>query len=77
MEAAEADDIGPSLAGITQKRDRKWLQRWLKAPDAMIKAKDPIALAIFKQYREIYMPNLKLSDGEIESLLQFMAQPNR
>lgn len=65
-------DLGPGLADVTRKRDRAWLKRWLKAPDALIRDKDPIALALFRQYKEIYMPNLKLSDGEIEDLLQFL-----
>ena len=65
-------DLGPGLADVTRKRDRGWLKRWLKAPDALIRDQDPIALALFRQYKEIYMPNLKLSDGEVETLLQFL-----
>jgi protein SCO1 len=65
-------ELGPGLAGVVQKRDRAWLKRWLKEPDRMIKAKDPIALALFEQYNQIYMPNLQLSDKEIDTLIALM-----
>ena len=61
--------IGPDLAGVTKKRDRAWLTRWLAEPDKMIAEKDPLAMALLAAYNDIPMPNLRLSPVEIEELL--------
>jgi protein SCO1 len=72
VETAEQDDIGPGLAGITKKRDRNWLKRWIQAPDKLIAKKDPTALAIYKAYKEIPMPNMRLTDNEAEDLVKYL-----
>lgn len=67
------DGIGPGLAGITQKRERRWLSRWIREPDKLLAQKDPQALALFKQYKEVYMPNLRLGDADAEALIDYLA----
>jgi len=67
------DGLGPGLSGVTQKRDRAWLKRWLKAPDQMLADKDPIALQLFVRYDRVPMPNLRLSDSDVEALITHMA----
>ena len=71
------DGLGPGLSGVTEKRDRAWLTRWLKAPDQMLAEKDPIATQLFDQYQKLLMPNLKLSDADVEALIAYMANPNK
>lgn len=66
------DGMGPGLAGVTEKRHRVWLARWLKEPDQMLIEKDAIAMAIFDQYRQLPMPNLRLSDADVDALIEFM-----
>jgi protein SCO1 len=66
------DGLGPGLQGVTDRRDRKWLTRWLKEPDKMLAENDPIAIAMYNRYNKILMPNLKLNDSEVEALIQFM-----
>lgn len=66
------DTLGPDLYQVTQKRDPKWLARWIKSPDAMLAAKDPIATAQLAQYRNLPMPNLKLSDDDVQAVMAFM-----
>ena len=68
-QAAGEKRIGPDLTGVTKKRDRAWLTRWLAEPDKMIAEKDPLALALLAAYSDIPMPNLRLSAVEIEALL--------
>ena len=70
IESARA--IGPDLTHVTRTRQRGWLVRWIKEPDAMLSEKDPIATALYEKYNKIAMPNLKLKDGEIESILSFL-----
>lgn len=38
--------IGPDLAGVTMRRNRDWLIRYLRAPDAVRASGDPIAAAM-------------------------------
>ncbi|MFI3221201.1 MAG: SCO family protein [Methylococcales bacterium] len=66
------DGIGPGLEGVVGKRDLAWLKKWIKEPDQMIAKKDPIAIALYKQYKQIPMPNLRLQDSEVEALIVFL-----
>jgi protein SCO1/2 len=67
-----SDGLGPGLQGVTQRRDRAWLTRWLKMPDRMLEEKDPVATELFNRYQKLSMPNLRLSDAEIEALINYM-----
>jgi protein SCO1/2 len=68
-----AGALGPDLLGVTRKREPQWLLDWLKAPDQMLKKKDPIAMALYKQYNNLAMPNMRLNKEEALSLLDYMA----
>lgn len=65
--------IGPDLLGVGKRRDPDWLVRWIREPDVMIAERDPLALALLKQYREVPMPNFRLSDGDIHEVIGFIA----
>ncbi len=41
----QAGALGPDLLGITERREMNWLLNWLRAPDQMLKDKDPTAMA--------------------------------
>lgn len=69
---SEEDGIGPGLSAVTEKRDRAWLIRWMKAPDRVLARKDPVALQLFTQYKELPMPNLRLSDTDVEALIKYL-----
>ena len=69
--------IGPDLLGVGDLRDRAWLERWLKEPDAMLAEKDPLAMALYLQYDEIPMPNLRLTDADVASILGYIDQESR
>ncbi|HEX6829309.1 MAG TPA: SCO family protein [Burkholderiales bacterium] len=66
------DTVGPDLLGVTHKRDRAWLARWLKEPDRMLAEKDPIAMVLYEKYNQVFMPNLRLSDGDVEALIGYL-----
>lgn len=68
------DAVGPDLLGVASRRAPDWLARWLKAPDEMLAARDPLALALLAQYRALPMPNLRLSDGDVAALLAWLAK---
>lgn len=66
------DTLGPDLAGVTRARPRAWLVRWLKAPDEMLAARDATALALYAKYKELPMPNLRLSDHDVDVLMGYL-----
>jgi protein SCO1/2 len=68
------DKIGPDLLGVTNVRDHSWLETFISTPEKMIAAKDPIAVALYKKYNGINMPNLRLSDVELKNLIDFLAR---
>jgi protein SCO1/2 len=66
------DRIGPDLFGVTDVRDRAWLARIITDSNKMIDEKDPIALALFKKYKEVRMPRLGLAEADVNTLIEFM-----
>ncbi len=66
------DGVGPDLAGVTTRRDRAWLTRYLAEPDRVRAEGDPIAMALFAKYKNVPMPNLRLSGIEIAALLSYL-----
>lgn len=71
-ERAEKRPLGPDLLGVNHKRDRKWLLRWMKEPDKMLKEKDPLAMKLLAEYNNLPMPNLGLNDTEIQDVLSYI-----
>lgn len=68
---------GPDLLGVVERRDRKWLERWLKEPDVMLAEKDPLAVQLFENANRLPMPNLRLEPPEIEALLEYIETESR
>jgi cytochrome c551/c552 len=64
---------GPDLQGVTERRDTAWVRRWLKETNNMLES-DPQARAMLEQWRYVRMPQIKLSDNDVNALLHFMAQ---
>ena len=74
----EPDDaLGPDLVGVTKHRDPTWLLNWLRAPDQMLAANDPIATALLARYNNLAMPNLRLNQQEATDLLDYIASETR
>jgi copper(I)-binding protein/cytochrome oxidase Cu insertion factor (SCO1/SenC/PrrC family) len=70
--------LGPDLLAVTKRRDKQWLFDWLKAPDQMLKKKDPIAMKLYKRYDNLAMPNQRLSQEEATDLLTYIeSETNR
>lgn len=67
-----AGALGPDLLGVSQRRETQWLLDWLKAPDQMLKKKDPIAMAMYEQYNNLAMPNMRLHKEEALALLRYI-----
>jgi protein SCO1 len=64
--------IGPDLQGVTAMRDRAWLFHFIQKPDEVLAAKDPLATALFKQYKEVRMPNVRLGPDDTEAIVRYL-----
>ncbi len=64
--------IGPDLFGVTERRERPWLERWLVEPDKMLAEKDPVAIRLFEAFNHVPMPNVRLESIEVEDLIDFL-----
>src|SRR4029079_1059113 len=74
----EGRKLGPDLAGVSKRRDRAWLGRWLKEPEKMLQT-DPEAKAMLKEYNTLPLQTQTLSDAETRQYLKYFewvdAQP--
>ncbi len=70
------DDLGPDLRGVVQRRARGWLKRFLKHPDRMLES-DPLAKSLLARFNGVRMPDLKLNDATIDSLLDYIDREGR
>jgi protein SCO1/2 len=67
----KGDQLGPDLKGVTQRRERDWLVRFLANPDKLRAGKDPIALELAAKYK-VLMPNLSLTHKELGELIDYL-----
>ncbi|HEX7287703.1 MAG TPA: SCO family protein [Candidatus Angelobacter sp.] len=68
----QGDKIGPDLKGVTSVRDRAWLMRFIQVPDQMLAGKDALATELFKKYKEVQMPNLRLGDVDTARVIEYI-----
>jgi nitrite reductase (NO-forming) len=61
--------LGPDLAGVTLRRDDRWIERWLTSPAQML-ASDDTARAVRKRFA-LDMPNQQLSPEDIRGMLSY------
>jgi protein SCO1/2 len=66
------DKLGPDLLGVSARRNRAWLTRYLAEPETMLAEGDPIASVLFEKYQTVRMPNLRLGGEDISALLSYL-----
>ncbi len=71
------DHIGPDLAGVTTRRSREWLTRFIQAPDKLLADGDPIVKELFEKYKGVRMPNLALNHEDVADVIEYLANPGR
>ncbi|MBI1817607.1 MAG: cytochrome c [Deltaproteobacteria bacterium] len=65
--------IGPDLAGVTKRRNDKWLTLWLKDPAAVV-ARDPELQTWSHEFGDIVMPNQNLDEAEVNAVIGYMKE---
>jgi mono/diheme cytochrome c family protein len=63
--------VAPDLFGLTQRRPREWLVKWLRDSDEMLRS-DSTARALLKEFKWIRMPSQYLGEADVEALLAFI-----
>jgi mono/diheme cytochrome c family protein len=66
--------VGPDLKGVTQRRARPWLMRFIRSSQGLIKEGDAVAAGLFDQFRRQRMPDwLDLSESQIDAVLDWIS----
>ena len=71
------DRIGPDLHGVTARRTRDWLTRFIVEPNKMMAEGDPVAVALKEKFKEVRMPNLDLAPEDARFLLDYIEAESR
>ncbi|MFV0592057.1 MAG: c-type cytochrome [Draconibacterium sp.] len=64
--------VGPDLKGVNEKVNQEWLISFIRSSQKMVKSGDSLAVALFKEYNQIPMPDNNLSDAQILSVLAYI-----
>jgi len=66
--------VGPDLKGVTERRTRDWLLRFIRSSSGTIQSGDPTATKLFREFKQERMPDWDdLSPEQIASILDYFA----
>jgi protein SCO1/2 len=68
----QGDKVGPDLAGVTARRPRAWLARYIGAPDEVLAEGDAAAVALYEKYGKVRMPKLRFAPGEVDAVISYL-----
>lgn len=64
--------IGPALSGVTERRSKEWLAKWIRNNQELRESGDADAIAIFDEYNGYVMTAFPgLSDQDIDDILAY------
>ena len=67
--------FGPSLMGVSNKRDEKWLVQFIRSSHRLIKNGDEQAKVLFDDFQKKRMPDHQhLSDKEISAIIAYIEE---
>jgi cytochrome c2 len=66
--------VGPDLKGVTDRRKREWLLKFIASSSSVIQSGDPTATKLFRDFKQERMPDWSdLSPEQITSILNYFA----
>lgn len=66
--------VGPDLKGVTERRPRAWLLKFVRQSQKVIQSGDPVAVELFRQFKRERMPDwTEFSEAQINALLDWLA----
>jgi protein SCO1/2 len=68
----QGDKLGPDLLGVTARRERTWLLRYIQVPDQVLASGDPIAKALYQKYQSVRMPNVSLGGADVQAIVSYL-----
>jgi cytochrome oxidase Cu insertion factor (SCO1/SenC/PrrC family) len=68
------DRVGPDLRGVTERREKPWLEEFIQNPSKMRAKKDPTALALAAEYPAVRMPAVGLAPADAADLISYLTE---
>jgi len=66
--------VGPDLKGVTERRPREWLVRFIRTSSSVIQSGDPTATKLFRDFKQERMPDWSdLSSDQVSAILDYFA----
>lgn len=66
--------VGPDLKGVTERRTRPWLLKFIRGSSKVIASGDETATALFAKFNQTRMPDwTDLSDAQVQAILDWFA----
>ena len=66
----------PDLNGLYERRTTEWVKTWLKNPEPMFES-DEAVKAMMKEWNNVKMPNMKLSDADIDAVMHYIGEQQK
>jgi mono/diheme cytochrome c family protein len=71
---AKGIKVGPDLKGVTERRTREWLLRFIRGSSSVIQSGDPTATKLFRDFKQERMPDWSdLSTDQVNAILDYFA----
>jgi len=67
--------IGPGLKGVTDRRNKVWLKKWINSSSDFIASGDADAIALYEEYNKVAMPSYYFEDADFEALFAYLKNP--
>jgi mono/diheme cytochrome c family protein len=72
----DAKSTGPALRNVAEKHDMAWIYKWVHGSSEMIKAGDPVAVALFNENNKAVMTAFpQLSTADIDNIIAYTSLP--
>lgn len=68
----KGDKVGPDLRGLSERRERQWIEAFLRSPQGMRNRGDATAKALAEKFQNVRMPELGLAKNDISDLVSYI-----
>jgi nitrate reductase gamma subunit len=66
--------VGPDLKGVTERRQRPWLLKFVRSSSTVIASGDATAVELFGQFNQMRMPDwVDLTEDQVNSIMDWLA----
>lgn len=70
--ADESVLIGPGMKGVTERRDKEWILKFIKNSQAVIESGDEYAVALYEKYNKTLMQSFPWPDEDLEAVYAYL-----